>query len=178
MTRTAQKYRQKHEELLKFTSENREGLAVAGRNPGQTSRQARKTNDKQGGEGEIMFYDIEVDNIVDKQTISDYLPDDWRDVMRKSTGLVYILQLEEGKYYVGWTDNLFGRMERHFSGHGAAWTKMYPPQRCLWLSKGDEVLETKVAAKCRKMWGEENVRGGPWKGDGVRLEMERVRQNR
>jgi len=120
----------------------------------------------------------EVDDILAKKTISDNLPDDWQDVMRKSTGLVYVLQLDEGKYYVGWTNNLFGRMEQHFNGHGAAWTKKYAPQRCLWLAKGDKPLETKVAARCRKMWGEDNVRGGSWTGDGSWLQYERDRLKR
>lgn len=125
-----------------------------------------------------MICDMEVDDIVSKKTIRDLLPDDWQDVMRKSVGVVYILQLEERKYYVGWTDNLFGRMARHFNGCGAAWTKRYPPVKCLWLSAGDENLETKVAAKCRMIWGDENVRGGPWKGDGSRLRYECDRQRR
>lgn len=46
------------------------------------------------------------------------------------------------------------------------------------LRKGDTSLETKVVMKCRKMWGEDNVRGGPWTGDGSRLRYERDRQRR
>jgi hypothetical protein len=71
-----------------------------------------------------------------------------------------------------------GRMTRHFNGCGAAWTKRFPPVKCLWLAAGDTTLETKVAAKYRKIWGEGNVRGGPWKGDSSRLQYERDRQRR
>lgn len=125
-----------------------------------------------------MIADMEVEDILGKKTITDHLPDDWWDVMRKSVGIVYVLQLEEGKYYVGWTDNLIGRMTQHWEGHGAKWTMKYPPLKCLWLTKGDTALETKVVMKCRKMWGEDNVRGGPWTGDGSRLRYERDRQRR
>lgn len=40
---------------------------------------------------------------------------------------IYILQLEQGKYYVGKTTNYAFRFERHFSSGGSAWTKKYKP---------------------------------------------------
>ena len=42
-----------------------------------------------------MIADMEVEDILGKKTITDHLPDDWWDVMRKSVGIVYVLQLEE-----------------------------------------------------------------------------------
>ena len=36
---------------------------------------------------------------------------------------IYILQLEQGKYYIGKTNNPQFRMERHFNFTGSAWGK-------------------------------------------------------
>ena len=36
---------------------------------------------------------------------------------------IYILELEEGKYYVGKTEDPTYRIESHFASNGSAWTK-------------------------------------------------------
>jgi predicted GIY-YIG superfamily endonuclease len=38
---------------------------------------------------------------------------------------VYVLQLEDGKYYVGKTADLPKRFKEHREGNGAAWTINY-----------------------------------------------------
>jgi len=40
---------------------------------------------------------------------------------------IYILQLEQGKYYVGKTDNPTIRLTNHCESSGSAWTKKYKP---------------------------------------------------
>ena len=40
---------------------------------------------------------------------------------------VYALKLTDGKYYIGKSDNLEQRLQSHFSGSGAAWTRTYTP---------------------------------------------------
>jgi len=40
---------------------------------------------------------------------------------------VYSLNLEGGRKYVGKTDNIKRRLDEHYSGNGATWTKKYKP---------------------------------------------------
>ena len=40
---------------------------------------------------------------------------------------IYILQLEQGRYYVGKTNNPQFRLEQHFNSTGSAWTSKYKP---------------------------------------------------
>ena len=46
--------------------------------------------------------------------------------------MVYVLKLEQDKYYVGWSgrDDL-SRIEEHFAGKGSSWTKRYKPVRLI-----------------------------------------------
>lgn len=37
--------------------------------------------------------------------------------------IIYTLQLEKNKYYVGKTTNLEKRLKEHFNGFGSEWTK-------------------------------------------------------
>ena len=40
---------------------------------------------------------------------------------------IYVLKLENHKYYVGKTDNPKIRLDNHFKKGGSAWTKKYTP---------------------------------------------------
>lgn len=40
---------------------------------------------------------------------------------------IYILELKEGKYYVGKSNNPDDRISKHFTGNGSEWTKKYNP---------------------------------------------------
>jgi len=42
-------------------------------------------------------------------------------------GDVYVLQLVDGCYYIGFTRNLERRMKEHFSGNGSIWTRIHKP---------------------------------------------------
>ena len=58
---------------------------------------------------------------------------------------IYILQLEEGKYYVGKTNNPQFRLEEHFNSNGSAWTKLYKPITLLELKPNcDDYDEDKI----------------------------------
>ncbi len=76
---------------------------------------------------------------------------------------LYVLQLKNGKYYIGKTDNIERRFEQHLSGQGSAWTKMYSPIKMLETrqvrSPHDENNLTK---DYMKKYGIENVRGGSY----------------
>lgn len=75
----------------------------------------------------------------------------------------YILRLIENKYYVGITSNIEKRMNQHFSGQGAKWTKIYKPLEIIEIEpfthKWQESYTTLITMK---KYGIENVRGGPW----------------
>ena len=74
---------------------------------------------------------------------------------------IYILELEEGKYYVGKTNNPHFRLESHFNSNGSEWTKKYNPIRVLELKPNcDDYDEDKITRKYMDKYGINNVRGG------------------
>lgn len=74
---------------------------------------------------------------------------------------VYVLQLEEGKYYVGKTTNCAFRLEQHFTSCGSAWTKKYKPINVVELIPNcDQYDEDKHTIKYMEKYGINNVRGG------------------
>ena len=76
---------------------------------------------------------------------------------------VYVLELVEGKYYVGCSKNVLIRYQQHASGTGAAWTKKYPPIRILEVFNNvDEFEENNVTKKYMATFGIDNVRGGSY----------------
>ena len=57
---------------------------------------------------------------------------------------IYILELENNKYYVGKTTNTAFRLEQHFNNSGSQWTKKYKPIKILELkSNCDDYDEEK-----------------------------------
>jgi hypothetical protein len=74
---------------------------------------------------------------------------------------IYVLELEEGKYYVGKTNNPHFRLENHFNLNGSEWTKKYKPIRVLELKPNcDDYDEDKITRKYMDTYGINNVRGG------------------
>ena len=74
---------------------------------------------------------------------------------------IYILQLQNNKYYVGKTNNPNFRLDQHFDGYGAAWTKKYKPIKVIELIDNcDDLDEDKYTFKYMKKYGIDNVRGG------------------
>jgi predicted GIY-YIG superfamily endonuclease len=80
---------------------------------------------------------------------------------------LYLLELNDDKYYVGQTDDPEFRFSEHLSGKGAKWTRMHRPLHLL-LTKNLSV-ETAAEAMLYENWltlyymeqfGWENVRGG------------------
>lgn len=78
----------------------------------------------------------------------------------------YVLQLQEGKFYVGTTDNIFTRLMDHYtmSASSALWVKHYGPvQRvievCRNSGKQDELYKT---LQYMSMFGWDNVRGSSY----------------
>ena len=113
--------------------------------------------------------DLFIEDILTRKKIEEELPSGGQEVeiesVRKNTGIVYILKLQEGKYYIGWTQHLQNRIEQHWEGIGAMWTQKYPSVAVLFVTTGSVEKEGYIASRCRQRWGAENVRGGPWRGD-------------
>jgi predicted GIY-YIG superfamily endonuclease len=74
---------------------------------------------------------------------------------------IYILQLENKKYYVGKTLNPDFRLEQHFNSFGSQWTKKYKPLKVLdIITNCDNFDEDKHTLKYMEKYGINNVRGG------------------
>ncbi len=75
--------------------------------------------------------------------------------------LIYVLQLQQGKYYIGKTNNPHLRLDNHFNSNGSAWTKKYKPIKVLELIPNcDDYDEDKYTRKYMDLYGINNVRGG------------------
>jgi len=74
---------------------------------------------------------------------------------------IYVLELVDGKYYVGKTNNPGFRIEQHFHSGGSMWTRKYSPVRILELINDcDDYDEDKYTRIYMDKYGIENVRGG------------------
>ena len=74
---------------------------------------------------------------------------------------VYVLQLEQNKYYVGESIYPEKRINDHFSGKGAAWTRLHKPVKILepFTKKQDNFWELSETIQRMGYHGADNVRG-------------------
>jgi predicted GIY-YIG superfamily endonuclease len=83
--------------------------------------------------------------------------------MATSGARLYVLELEDGKYYVGTTHNLQRRFQEHVDGAGSAWTRQHPPLAIERSVAVDGPLhEDRVTKELMLKHGIENVRGGSY----------------
>jgi len=76
---------------------------------------------------------------------------------------IYILELEQGKYYVGKTDHTFQRFNQHNTGSGAKWTQKYPVVDLYDFHRNMRNHdENRITLQMMRKFGAENVRGGSW----------------
>ena len=74
---------------------------------------------------------------------------------------IYVLQLEQEKYYIGKTENPNFRIEQHFQSCGAVWTKKYNPISVIEIIPDcDDYDEDKYTRRYMDNYGIDNVRGG------------------
>jgi|UniRef100_A0A6C0IUC8 hypothetical protein len=74
---------------------------------------------------------------------------------------IYILELQQKKYYIGKTENPSFRLEQHFESDGSFWTKKYKPISIIENIAGCDVYdEDKYTIKYMEKYGINNVRGG------------------
>ena len=82
----------------------------------------------------------------------------------------YVLELEEGYYYVGTTLNLNQRLSQHWDGDGSLWTQLHKPHRLLEVVFDvNEEWENETTLLLMEELGEDKVRGGAW----CRVELEK-----
>jgi predicted GIY-YIG superfamily endonuclease len=93
----------------------------------------------------------------------------------KTEEKIYILKLENEKYYVGKTNNLIERLNNHYYGNGSYWTCKYRPVTIIDVidckSKFDENNYTK---EYMIKYGLNNVRGGAYSNIELTLSQREV----
>lgn len=76
---------------------------------------------------------------------------------------IYILELENNKFYVGKTTNLKYRYQQHLNGTGAEFTKLYKPIAIYkTYNNNSEFDEDNYTKLYMKLYGIQNVRGGSY----------------
>lgn len=78
---------------------------------------------------------------------------------------IYILKLENNKWYIGKTANIHERIQQHLNGCGAEWTKLYKPIRPLQYKVKELTSlcdEDYITEQYMLKYGIPNVRGGSY----------------
>ena len=76
---------------------------------------------------------------------------------------IYVLECEQGKYYVGKSADVMKRYQQHKDGSGSAWTKKYKPIKMNKIvSDVSPFEEDKVVKEYMLKYGPDNVRGGSY----------------
>lgn len=77
--------------------------------------------------------------------------------------ILYVLQCEDDKWYVGKTTDISRRFKQHKDGNGCAWTKQHMPLR---ITETRPIKtshdETNLTKDYMKKYGIDNVRGGAY----------------
>jgi P4 family phage/plasmid primase-like protien len=73
---------------------------------------------------------------------------------------IYIIELENNKFYVGRSNIPKQRILSHFKENGSEWTKLHKPIKVLSEINGDNIDEEKYTLLTMKQYGIDNVRGG------------------
>lgn len=81
-------------------------------------------------------------------------------------GQCYVLKLTGGRWYVGYTEKGYERIQAHEANRGAKWTKKYRPVKPIPYSQSEPGKSTKdenkLTLQYMKKYGISNVRGGDW----------------
>ncbi len=77
--------------------------------------------------------------------------------------IIYVLRLENHKFYVGRTNDLHERISAHLSGNGCEFTKRYKMKKVIEIIESNDIFdEDKVTKKYMARFGIPNVRGGSY----------------
>lgn len=85
------------------------------------------------------------------------------DICNSTKEGVFILKLEDNKYFIGYALNLDWEVKKHFSGQGCEWTKKYKPLKLIKIDRTRNLQTTeKIIMEYIRKYGWENVRGYHW----------------
>jgi predicted GIY-YIG superfamily endonuclease len=88
---------------------------------------------------------------------------------------LYVLALQNGKYYVGKTDNVQERVCQHFAGIGAAWTQLHRPVRLLrTVPYTGPLSEDTLVKEMMLRHGVDAVRGGSYSNSVLTQEQQTI----
>jgi hypothetical protein len=84
-----------------------------------------------------------------------------QEVREHTIGTVYVLSLEGGRFYIGFTQDLQHRLTQHFEHKGALWTQRFQPLRLIDVYYDvPEFVEHRVTRRYIERYGADKVRGG------------------
>lgn len=96
---------------------------------------------------------------------------------------IYVLQLEEGNYYIGQTDDLVERIHEHRTGKGATWTKIYKvintvETLCVGVCNLEKakITEDRITLEYMKRFGWQKVRGGDYSNSNDDVVFEKLKE--
>lgn len=76
---------------------------------------------------------------------------------------IYVLKLENNKYYVGRSENVQERIEAHIQGYGSEFTKRYKVKKVIEIIETEDMFEEdKVTKRYMSKYGIDHVRGGSY----------------
>ena len=76
---------------------------------------------------------------------------------------IYLIECENGKYYVGKTTDCEHRFRQHCNNKGSVWTRLHKPLRIVEVFESNDGFdEDKYTKKFMNKYGIENVRGGSY----------------
>ena len=76
---------------------------------------------------------------------------------------IYILELQNHKYYIGRSERIPERLKQHFKGYGAIWTKKHKPIKVLDILEEKNLFsEDNITKEMMLKYGIDNVRGGSY----------------
>jgi predicted GIY-YIG superfamily endonuclease len=96
-------------------------------------------------------------------------------ILHKNNFYMYMLELEDNCFYIGITSRgkPMVRIDEHFSGNGAVWTKIHKPLVLLSLKSLGKIteeeaklLENSATLKYMELYGYNRVRGGSFSYSG------------
>ena len=72
---------------------------------------------------------------------------------------VYVLKLENNKWYIGKSIEIAKRLKKHFNGRGSEWTKLNSPIKIDLICWADPIFEYVLTMAYANKYGISNVRG-------------------